>query len=79
MCGSTLKGDVGVKGGKEHVWGPHSSHNMNLQGKTSIPLVGRTFECGEGVRVFKGLKQGWMGRLCLGSLSLTFIRDFTSF
>jgi hypothetical protein len=56
--------------------GPTQVTMTNFQGKTSIPLRGVTFECGEGVKVFNRLEKVGRVMLCLGGLSLTFISSF---
>jgi hypothetical protein len=45
----------------------------------SFPPRASVFEEGERVRGERRLNQGWVGRKCLGSLSLTLSHHLTSF
>jgi hypothetical protein len=60
----------GLKGVITHERGLHLSHNIHLQGKTSIPLEGHNFLLRRSGKGLDKVEKGWEGHVMLrGSLS----------
>jgi hypothetical protein len=60
----------GLKGVITHERGPHLSHNVHHQGKTSIPLRGHNFLVRRRCKGLEEVGKGWEGHVMLrGSLS----------